>query len=133
MIETLSKKEYIKLTPNEKRVLESYSPNLTAVELAELAHTNVQSVYRAMRKFKLEVKLFKVYLTEEQKQQIRELARPDIGVKWLSEQVNGTRHRVHEFLTAEGLPFKRAFTNAQAVPDESKKFFCWEDFGNTVY
>lgn len=133
MIHTLSPKQRAKLTPNERRILETYSPNLSAVELAELAHTNVQCVYRSMRKFNLQVKLFKVYLTEEQKQQIRELAKPHIGVKWLSEQVNATRNRVHEFLNAEGLPYKRAAAKAEAVTDESKHFFCWEDFGNTVY
>lgn len=122
-----------KLTPNESRILANYSSKYSPAELAEKAFTSIQAVYRAVRKFNLELRQMVEPLTEEQKEIIRDMARPNVGIKAIQELVPVPRRRIYDFLVLENLPFRQVNNTIKLVPDESKVLFDWNDFGNTVY
>ena len=128
-METL--KDVCKLTAIERRVLQNVSPDLYAYDIAIAANADVQSVYRTVRKFGLEIKRFKSELTEEQKETIREMAGPNVGVKAIQQKIGCTKYLIVDFLEEEGLPRK---TNQPKTEPKVKntKFFDWENFKNRI-
>lgn len=120
------------LTPTEKRILTAAKPELSAYQIADELNLHPQEIYRAVRKFNLIISPHKQVLSDEQKQEIRELASPELGAAEIARKVKSTKSRVMCFLEKENLPRK---TNAvlRDYPKIGSAYFDWRDFGNSIF
>lgn len=117
------------ITDGERRVLQTANKELYASEIALEAHVDIQTVYRTVRKFKLEIKKYKKELTEYQKGMIREMASPTTGAKVIIEKVGCTRFQAEEFMDAEGLPRKRSKSLRKVLPMSENGIFNVDSVG----
>lgn len=106
----------LEISEKEQRIIDNASPELYAIDIAVNANVSLQSVYRAVRKFNLQIKKFKNDLTDEQKDIIRSMASPQTGVKAIRDVIGCTRFQIECFLDEEGLPRKRSKSLHKEIP-----------------
>jgi hypothetical protein len=120
------------MTPKEKQICQTASPELYAMDIAILCKCELQEVYRAVRKFNLVTKKFAPGLTKAQQDKVRELASPTTGLRSLSRATGATERVIELFMNKNNLPRKRHHPPTQPVKS-GKDVFCWEDFENGLF
>lgn len=94
-----------------EKVVAAYLPTLTTRQIADNLQLPASVVRPILRRrglipAKSEEQQKFVFLTKEQRQQINELASPELTPSQLAALVGSTRDKVYQRLTKYGLPFK---------------------------
>ena len=121
------------VTELEQRVIDTANHRLTANEVAKLADTTRESVYRIAIKYGLKIKLVRLSLTPKQEDKLRSLASYQLSIKDLEKKTGISKWKVTKFLNDNSLPRKEIGYQIPEPVKSGKDVFCWEDYENRLF